>query len=48
MSVDTETLLTVLDILRIHRDWITMLFVEQRKTEVEIVELLYEHNLPVS
>lgn len=40
--------LTVADMLRIHRAWITMLFVEQKKTEAEIVQILYERNISVS
>ena len=49
MSQDTQPMeLTVEELLRIHRDWIKMLIIEQRKTEVEIVELLYERNISVS
>lgn len=40
--------LTIADMLRIHREWITMLFVDQKKTEAEIVQLLYERNICVS
>jgi hypothetical protein len=39
---------TVEDILLMHRDWITKLYVEERKTEVEIVEQLYERHLVVT
>lgn len=39
---------TLEDILHLHRGWITKVFLEERKTEVEIVELLYEHHLTVS
>jgi hypothetical protein len=40
--------LTVAEMLRLHRAWITMLFVEQNKTEAEIVQMLYERNIIVS
>lgn len=37
--------LTIEDILEVHRGWITQLFVEGQKTDVEIVGLLYERHL---
>jgi hypothetical protein len=44
-----ETLeLTVDDILQLHRGWIMKLFVDDKKNEVDIVELLYERSLPVT
>lgn len=49
MSVDIQPPeLTLADMLRIHRAWITSLFVDQRKTDVEIVQLLYERHIRVS
>lgn len=49
MSQDTQPIeLTVEELLRLHLEWIKMLIIEQRKTEVEIVELLYERNISVS
>lgn len=46
MAMEVETLeLTIEDIVRLHRGYITDLFVEDKKTEVEIVQLLYEHRL---
>ena len=49
MSQDTQPIeLTVEELLRLHRNWITMLLIEQRKTEAEIVELLYERNISIS
>ncbi|KIM97805.1 hypothetical protein OIDMADRAFT_182175 [Oidiodendron maius Zn] len=49
MSQDTQPIeFTVEELLRLHRDWIKMLIIEQRKTEVEIVEILYERNISVS
>lgn len=36
------------DILSLHRHWITKLYVEERKTEEEIVGALYERRLPVT
>jgi hypothetical protein len=49
MSQDTQPYeLTVAELLRAHRDWIRMLFVDQGKTEVEIIELLYQRKLFVS
>lgn len=48
MSMEGQAVeLTTEDILRMHRHWITMLFVDDKKTEVEIVELLYERHLIV-
>lgn len=47
--MEVESLeLTVEDILLLHQGWITKLFVEDKKTEVEIVHLLYERRLSVS
>jgi hypothetical protein len=40
--------LTIEDILLLHQGWITKLFVEDKKTEVEIVHLLYERHHSVS
>jgi hypothetical protein len=40
--------LTVAEMLRLHRAWITMLFVEQNRTEAEIAQILYERNIIVS
>jgi hypothetical protein len=40
--------LTVEDILNLHRGWITELYVQDRKTEVEIVSLLCERRLVVT
>lgn len=40
--------LTVDDILNFHRGWITSLYLEDRKTDVEIVGLLYEQGLTVT
>jgi hypothetical protein len=40
--------LTVEDILSIHRHWVTKLYVEDNKTEAEIVSLLHECRLPVT
>jgi hypothetical protein len=49
MSMEIQPLeLTVADILRLHRSWITMLLVEEKKTEMEIVELLYERKISIS
>ena len=39
--------LTVDDVLALHRSWITDLFVTERKTEVEIIELLYHQRFVV-
>jgi hypothetical protein len=47
--MEVESLeLTLEDVLRLHRGWITKLFVDDRKTDVEIVELLYECHLLVT
>ena len=47
--MEVESLeLTVDDVLRLHRGWITKLFVNDRKSEVEIVELLYGRHLLVT
>ncbi len=44
--MDFENLeLTVEDMLQLHREWITKLYVEEGKTEMEIVELLQERHL---
>ncbi|KAG9235602.1 hypothetical protein BJ875DRAFT_503925 [Amylocarpus encephaloides] len=40
--------LSIEDILSIHRHWVSKLYTEEGKSEVEIVELLYEHHLPVT
>jgi hypothetical protein len=40
--------LTIDDILGLHRGWIAQLYVEDRKTEVEIVNLLHERGLFVT
>ena len=40
--------LTIEDVLGLHRGWITKLFVDDLKTEVEIVELLYERRLLIT
>jgi hypothetical protein len=40
--------LTVEDILNLHRAWITQLYVQDQKTEVEIVSLLNEGRLVVT
>jgi hypothetical protein len=40
--------LTVEDLLNLHRYWITQLFVQDRKTEEEIVNLLNEGNIIVT
>lgn len=40
--------LTIEDILFIHRHWIVKLYVEDRKTEREIVDLLHQRRLPVT
>ncbi len=39
--------LTVEDILAMHRLWITKLYVEDKKTEADIVQELYERQLIV-
>jgi hypothetical protein len=39
---------TIEEILCMHRGWITKLFVDDKKSEVEIVELLYERRLVVT
>ena len=43
-----EVELTVEDILNIHRFYITQLYVDERKTEAEIVNLLLERRLNVT
>lgn len=35
--------LKIEEVLSIHRQWITKLYIEDSKTEAEIVDLLYEH-----
>lgn len=40
--------LSVEDILSIHRHWITKLYLDDHKSEMEIVEMLYERRLPVT
>ncbi|TVY71322.1 hypothetical protein LSUE1_G010139, partial [Lachnellula suecica] len=40
--------LTIEDVLSLHRHWISKLYVEDLKSEVEIVQLLYERRLPVA
>jgi len=40
--------LTIEDILNLHRLWITQLYVEENKTEVEIVGLFQERRFPVT
>ena len=40
--------LTIDDVLRLHRGWITKLFIDDKKAEKEIIELLYEHRLLVT
>lgn len=47
MEVDSLQL-TIEDILLRHRAWITKLFFEDKKTEVEIVRLLYERRFSVT
>jgi len=48
MVMEIETYeLTIDDILALHRSWITDLFVIEGKTEVEIVELLYDRHFVV-
>ena len=39
---------TVEDILNLHQDWITQLYVHDRKTEVEIIRALNEGHLVVT
>jgi hypothetical protein len=39
---------TIDDVLAVHRGWITKLFVEDMKSEVEIVQLLYERQFIVT
>lgn len=38
---------TIEDILQMHRGWITKLFINDRRSELEILELLYEQRLVV-
>lgn len=40
--------LTAQDILQLHRGWITKLSVDDNKSEVEIIELLYERRLLIT
>jgi len=40
--------MTVEDILNMHRGWIIQTFVQDRKTEVEIVQILQERQLIVT
>jgi hypothetical protein len=40
--------LSIDDILSLHRHWITKLYIEERKSEEEIVDALYERRLPVT
>jgi len=48
-NMETEGLeFTVEDILQCHRGWITDLYINEEKTEVEIVELLHERRLFVT
>ena len=37
--------LTIEDMLQLHRGWISKLYLEERKTEMEILELLQERRL---
>jgi hypothetical protein len=49
MAMEVDTLeLTIEDILCLHRGWIRKLFIEDRKTEVEIVEQLRDRRLRVT
>jgi hypothetical protein len=49
MSLELQPVeLTVEHMLRIHRHWITVQYAIQKKTEVEIVDLLDKQQLPVS
>ena len=49
MALEVESIeYTIDDILCIHRAWITKLYAEDNKSEVEIVELLYERRLVVT
>lgn len=47
MELETYEI-TLEDILTIHRDWITQLRVQDRKSEVEIVQVLQERGLLVT
>lgn len=48
LTMEIETYeLTIDDVLALHRSWITDLFLIERKSEVEIVELLYNRQLVV-
>jgi len=47
MELQSEEL-SIDDILSLHRHWITKLYVEDRKSEEEIVDALYERRLPVT
>jgi hypothetical protein len=40
--------LTMYDILQMHRVWIRNLYTASHKSEIEIVEMLYEQHLIVS
>lgn len=47
--MDFETIeLSIEDILNMHRHWITKLFVEDRKTDMEIITLLYHRGFLVT
>ncbi|EPE24696.1 hypothetical protein GLAREA_08549 [Glarea lozoyensis ATCC 20868] len=46
--MDRNVELTVEDILSIHRHWVTKLYVQDHKTEEDIVSLLHEARLPVT
>lgn len=48
-TMELETFeMTVEDILNMHRGWIIQTFVQDRKTEVEIVQILQERQLIVT
>ncbi len=48
-DMEIETLeFTVEDVLNFHKGWITSLYQEDRKTDVEIVGLLHEQRLTVT
>lgn len=40
--------LSLEDVLKLHRGWIEELYVEDRKTEVEIIALLYQRGFSVT
>jgi hypothetical protein len=49
MSMEIQQIeLSVEDILNMHKSWISKLFVEDNRSEVEIVQELQEHHLTVS